>query len=269
MLLPIVLLLVLFGRSHAVNPSTARSSIQRLKKALSASRAVVAELAHAPQQAAPTSFDLEDISTRSREAGAAALVVPASLLPVIASEQARAVSSYPGPLPLVCQLVPAYDDPVDGSVATTELDLSSVPLALLRSQGADGIMLRVSSVPSTSELAAIVSGAAAESLGTVVLATTAAEVEAALAADVTAIICEGDARLPATREGTAASTAEFGLWWDADARSLDAVRSAGFDRVFIEDACAGDVTLGAARCVALISKARSKKSSSGVAACSA
>jgi hypothetical protein len=250
--LRLVLLLVLLGSSDAVNPFTARSSIQGLKRALSASRAVVAELAHAPQQAAPTSFDLEDISTRSREAGAAVLVVPASLLPVITAEQARAVSSYPGPLPLVCQLVPAYDDPADGSHATTELDVSSIPLAELRSQGADGIMLRVSSVPSSTELAAIVSGAAAESLGTIVLATTCAEVEVALAAEVTAIICEGEARLPAAREGTAAAIAGFGLWWDGDARSLEAVRSAGLDRIFIEDACAGDVTQGAARCVSLI-----------------
>jgi hypothetical protein len=256
-----VLLLALLCRAHAVKPSLARGSIQGLKKALSASRAVVAELAHAPQQPAPASFALDDISARTREAGAAALVVPASFLSAIASEQARAISSYPGPLPLVCQLVPAYDDPADESDATVKLDASSIPLADLRSQGADGILLRVSCVSSSSDLAAIVSGAAAESLGTMVIATTAKEVEAALAAQVTAIICEGEARMPAEPEGAAASVVGFGLWWDGKGQSLDAVRTDGFERVFIEDACAGDVSLGAARCLALIAKARSKKSS--------
>jgi len=121
-----LILLALVGSSTALK--VAGASLQGLQRALSARRAVVVELAQAPGTAPPTAFDLDELSSKCRAAGAAALVVPASVLPVIAAEKAAAVSSYPGPVPLICQLVPTHGEAGDEPV----LEVSSLPLAELR-----------------------------------------------------------------------------------------------------------------------------------------
>jgi len=122
-------------------------------------------------------------------------------------------------------------------------------------------MLRASSAASMDELAAIIAAASGETLGTLILAVDSAEAAAVAAAGATAVICEGEARLAAEDGGGAPAPVDFGLWWDGSAGSLAGVRSAGFERVYIEDACAGDMVLGAGRCTALLSAAQSKKSS--------
>ena len=70
-------------------------------------------------------MDAEELSTSCRKAGAAALLLPASMLGPVAAEQALAEGCFPGPLPLVCDLRSA--------------DLDELDLAELRSSGASAV----------------------------------------------------------------------------------------------------------------------------------
>ena len=48
-------------------------------------------------------LDLEDFSEMARDAGAAALLLPPSLLPAVAAEQRGAAGNFPGPVPLIAR----------------------------------------------------------------------------------------------------------------------------------------------------------------------
>jgi len=239
-----------------------------LQRALSAPRAVLVDIAQDPRLAPPSAFDLEELSTRCRDAGAAALVVPSDLLAAFAAEQATAASSYPGPLPLICQLQPSVGG--GGSEAAGEApqplaEPSSLKLGELRALGAEGVMVRSSALEGGAALADLVSAAEAEALRVVVLAGRAGEADAVAGAGAVAVVCEGDAceeGAPAASAASAASPppARFGSWWSGDAESLAALREAGLERVYLEDACDGDLVQGAGRCCALIAAARSKQS---------
>ena len=87
-------------------PSLATASrsavLPRLRDALtSSSRPLLVELLDAGPVDA---MDAEELSTSCRKAGAAALLLPASMLGPVAAEQALADGCFPGPLPLVCDL---------------------------------------------------------------------------------------------------------------------------------------------------------------------
>ena len=71
-------------------------------------------------------MDAEELSTSCRKAGAAALLLPASMLGPVAAEQALAEGCFPGPLPLVCDL-------------RSSADLDELDLADLRSSGASAV----------------------------------------------------------------------------------------------------------------------------------
>ena len=70
-------------------------------------------------------MDADVLSTSCRKAGAAALLLPASMLGPVAAEQALAEGCFPGPLPLVCDL---------RNTGLDELDLAD-----LRSSGASAV----------------------------------------------------------------------------------------------------------------------------------
>ena len=107
--------------------AASRSAVlPRLRDALpSSSRPVLVEVLDAGPVDA---MDAEELSTSCRKAGAAALLLPASLLGPVAAEQALADGCFPGPLPLVCDLRSA--------------DLAELPaanLAALCSSGASAV----------------------------------------------------------------------------------------------------------------------------------
>eukprot|EP00965_Chrysotila_dentata_P225544 6194832-Pleurochrysis_carterae.AAC.2 len=88
--------LVLGSKQVAVVKSPLTSALRR------ASPLVVA-LGHLPDTEPP--IDLEILSTKCRLAGAAALVLKGSKhLSVFAAEQSTAISDFPGPVPLLCEL---------------------------------------------------------------------------------------------------------------------------------------------------------------------
>lgn len=162
-----------------------------LQRALSAPRAVLVDIAQDPRLAPPSAFDLEELSTRCRDAGAAALVVPSDLLAAFAAEQATAASSYPGPLPLICQLQPSVGG--GGSEAAGEApqplaEPSSLKLGELRALGAEGVMVRSSALEGGAALADLVSAAEAEALRVVVLAGRAGEADAVAGAGAVAVV---------------------------------------------------------------------------------
>ena len=104
--------------------SSSRSAVlPSLRDALtSSSRPLLVELLDAGPVDA---MDAEELSTSCRKAGAAALLLPASMLGPVAAEQALAEGCFPGPLPLVCDLRSA--------------DLDELDLAELRSSGASAV----------------------------------------------------------------------------------------------------------------------------------
>ena len=103
--------------------SSRSAMLPSLRDALtSSSRPLLVELLDAGPVDA---MDAEELSTSCRKAGAAALLLPASMLGLVAAEQALAEGCFPGPLPLVCDLRSA--------------DLEELDLADLRSSGASAV----------------------------------------------------------------------------------------------------------------------------------
>jgi len=177
-------------------------------------------------------LDLEDFSEMARDAGAAALLLPPSLLPAVAAEQRGAAGNFPGPVPLIAR-------------ADANADL-----AALKSAGACAVAL-----PEEALAADVAAAAAAEGLEVLAWARGGDAYAAAAAAGVAAVVCDADAAAAAADDGVAVLGD-----WEGDADELDALREAGFGPLLLRDGCDGSVGDGRYRCEALIKASKSKRS---------
>ena len=86
-------------------PALAVRTGDALIRALSSTRPVVVHVWD-PRPTEIVSMDVEELSSVCRDAGAAAMLVPPSLVGAVAKEQATAVGNFPGPLPVIadCEL---------------------------------------------------------------------------------------------------------------------------------------------------------------------
>lgn len=199
-------------------------------------------------------WDAEELSTVSRDAGAAALLLPRELLAPIASEQALAASSYPGPLPLI------FD--------ARQLDAAPAAEALaeLREAGASALAVRAE-LPGCEALVA-----AARLEGLELLAFTADPTDGVTleAAGACAVVYEqgppsldeeqGSEQGEVVEADGAKPTVRLAAW-EGDAESLDELRDQGASALLLRDACGGAVDpMGAARCAALVRLSQSKQS---------
>lgn len=184
------------------------------------------------------SWAAEDVSECCRNAGAAVLVVQQELLRLVVNEQERAQGDYPGPVPVVCDLLD-----VDGS------EPAAATLAQVRAAGAAGVLLEARSG------AEIVAAATSEQLESLILARSIEEVEIATAAGACAVICAFDGAT-ATLAGAAHTVGE----WEGEDEELQDLRAKGFKALFLRDGCYGDVRGNGAYCASRVRLALSKKS---------
>ena len=176
-------------------------------------------------------LDLEDFSEMARDAGAAALLLPPSLLPAVAAEQRGAAGNFPGPVPLIARVDPDAD------------------LAALKSAGACAVALPEEA------LAADVAAAAAAEAGGARVGARRRRVRGGRRGGVAAVVCDADAAAAAADAGVAVLGD-----WEGDADELDALREAGFGPLLLRDGCDGSVGDGRYRCEALIKASKSKRS---------
>ena len=190
-------------------------------------------------------MDAEELSTSCRKAGAAALLLPASMLGPVAAEQALAEGCFPGPLPLVCDLRSA--------------DLDELDLADLRSSGASAVAFGGSVFAGEAEAAV----ARARQADLDVLALVGSEADGALAeaAGACAVVYDAGAAPPLEQaDETAAAAAVRVDTWAGDEEGLYALREQGAGALLLRDACEGSVYYGTERCAALIRLSQSKQS---------
>ena len=229
----------LVNRADGMGVATRGSDIFR--RALTTRQPVLVEITDAD---ADDPLDVAELSEMCRDAGAAALVLPPSLLGAVAAEQASAKGNYPGPVPLIC-------DPrvADGECA---------PLELLRDAGAAALAVVAAEAEADGELVVVVDQLTALGLGSLVFARDAGEHERAVAAGAAAVVCD--------YAGAAADGGDDGAVlvrpWDGDADELAALRSDGSGgALLLRDGCAGSIRDGRDRCAFLVREARSKRSS--------
>lgn len=240
--LAILCTVLCYGGALAVRATPAAA----LRKALTRGRALLVEVTQ-PDAAAASALDVEDVSARLRDAGAAALVVPEALLETVVGEQARAMGDYPGPLPVLCAL--------DGG------DVVPPPLDELLARGAAGVA--VSCAGSAADLGPLSAAAAAGGAALVVVADDAAAAAAAATSGATAVACGGGEAVAAAQ--AAARAAEEGAVvigaWFGDDDELRALRDDGLSGALLLDGCGGDIAEGGAWCQSRVAAFRSKASS--------
>ena len=224
--------------------ASSRSAVlPSLRDALtSSSRPLLVELLDAGPVDA---MDAEELSTSCRKAGAAALLLPASMLGPVAAEQALAEGCFPGPLPLVCDLRSA--------------DLEELDLADLRSSGASAVAFGGSVFVGEAEAAV----ARARQADLDVLALVGSEADGALAeaAGACAVVYDAGAAPPLEQaDETAAAAAVRVDTWAGDEEGLYELREQGAGALLLRDACEGSVYYGTERCAALIRLSQSKQS---------
>ena len=165
-------------------------------------------------------MDTEEVSTSCRTAGAAALLLPQSLLAPFASEQSLAEGSFPGPLPLVCDL------------RESDLAAAAAQLTDLRSSGASAVAVAAAAL-SDAEMAAgeFVAAARKEDLEVLALASGAGDGAAAEAAGACAVVYDEVAAALGASESGAASAGADGdgavvrlACWEGDEESLYELR---------------------------------------------
>ena len=187
----------LVNRADGMGVATRGSDIFR--RALNTRQPVLVEITDAD---ADDPLDVAELSEMCRDAGAAALLLPPSLLGAVAAEQASAKGNYPGPVPLIC-------DPrvADGECA---------PLELLRDAGAAALAVVAAEAEADGELVVVVDQLTALGLGSLVFARDAGEHERAVAAGAAAVVCD--------YAGAAADGGDDGAVlvrpWDGDADEL-------------------------------------------------
>ena len=199
-------------------------------------------------------WDAEELSTVSRDAGAAALLLPRALLAPIASEQALAASSYPGPVPLILDARQLDEAP------------AAEALAELREAGASALAVRAE-LPGCD---ALVAAARLEGLELLAFAADPADGVTLEAAGVCAVVYEqGPPSLDEEQQGGEQSEVEADdakpavrlAAWEGDSEGLDELREQGASALLLRDACGGAVDpQGAARCAALVRLSQSKHS---------
>ena len=236
-------------------PSLAAASrsavLPRLRDALtSSSRPLLVELLDAGPVDA---MDAEELSTSCRKAGAAALLLPASMLGLVAAEQALADGCFPGPLPLVCDLRSA--------------DLAELPaadLADLRSSGASAVAFGGAAFVDLGDAAAaeLVAGARQAGLDVLALVGGQADGASAEAAGACAVVYETSAERPepsGAADGDDSAAVRIDSW-EGDEEGLYALREQGAGALLLRDACDGSVHYGTDRCTSLIRLSQSKQS---------
>ena len=236
-------------------PSLAAASrsavLPRLRDALTSStRPLLVELL----DAGPVDpMDAEELSTSCRKAGAAALLLPASMLGPVAAEQALADGCFPGPLPLVCDLRSA--------------DLAALPaadLASMHSSGASAVAIGGAALVQLGDAAAadLVTGAEQAGLDVLALVGSMADGAAAEAAGACAVVYEAGFERSEGADGSADkgdATVRVESW-EGDEEGLHELREQGAGALLLRDACDGSVYYGTDRCAALIRLSQSKQS---------
>ena len=225
--------------------------LPRLRDALtSSSRPLLVELLDAGPVDA---MDAEELSTSCRKAGAAALLLPASMLGPVAAEQALADGCFPGPLPLVCDLRSA--------------DLAELPagdLADLHSSGASAVAFGGAAFVDLGDAAAadLVAGARQAGLDVLALVGSPTDGASAEAAGACAVVYETGADRPepnGAADDVDSSAVRIDSW-EGDEEGLYALREQGAGALLLRDACDGSVYYGTDRCTSLIRLAQSKQS---------
>ena len=192
---------------------------------------------------APTeawALDVEELSARLRTSGCAAFVAPAQLLSAFVAEQAKARGSFPGPVPVLCEV---------------NLDIGSSKLEELRGEGAAGFAVRCAGGEDNAALTGLLEAAAAAKVECVVLAESVDAAQAADAGGAAAIVCAFSGADP--KEGDAPRLRA----WTGDDDELLAARGDGFQGFLLVDGCGGDVApANAGWCESRIRTFRSKAS---------
>jgi hypothetical protein len=206
----------------AARPTPATS----LRKALSRGRQLIVELTPDDPAAAPV-FELDELSARLRDAGAAAVVVPPTLVAPILAEQATAAGDYPGPLPVLCAL--------EG------LDCDGGGVATLRERGAAGVAVRVGA-DDADDLATLAAHTADAGLALLVLAADASGVSAAAAVAATVVVRAFADEGAADAEGSGVDAGASGTSlpvplgaWDGSDEALARLRSDGVSAAMLLD----------------------------------
>jgi hypothetical protein len=227
-------------------PLAGCSLVPPLRRALKG-KPLVIDLA-VDEPASAWHLDVEELSARLRRAGAATLVAPLPLLEMVTSEQASARGSFPGPLPVLCDV--ALDAAPNGEWATL--------LGEAREAGAVGVAVRCADAGGADALRGLLEAAAAAELECLVVAGDGEVLDVACAAGAAAVAC-AYAEAEAASGDEAASAVVLGAW-DGEDEELARLRGVGFPGLLLLDGVGGDVAAGAAYCESRVAAHRSKAS---------
>ena len=243
--------LLLLGLSVALAP-LAGALAPPLRRALKVAKPLVIELqVEQPEDA--WHLDIEELSSRLRTAGAAALIAPRELLATFASEQAAARGNFPGPLPLLCEVG------ADGWQAA---------LAAAQDANVAGISVRCGDASSAEALTELLEATTAAGLECLVMAGARELVDVAQAGGASAVACDYADASPsdgssgggdAAAASSAAPPVVLGAW-DGDDDELARLRAAGFGGLLLLDGVGGQLAEGSAYCESRVRAHRSKAS---------
>ena len=200
--------------------------------------------------AAAWDLDVEGVSAQLRGAGAAALIVPPTLLDTVVGEQGRAKGDFPGPVPVLCD-IGAEASPVD-------------TVAALKERGAAGAAVRCPEGVGLGGLGDLAGALAEAELPLIVVAGDEEALTAGAAAGAIAVACafsvsQPEAEALALAADGAAPTVVLG-GWDGDGDTLQRLRDAGFTNALLLDGCGGDIRAGGGWCASRVTSFKTKAS---------